>query len=179
MKKALLIVDMSNDFVDDKGTLTCGKAGQQIVDAILTSAKNYLSNGDLVIFCMDWHQPNDEHFSLWTPHNIENTWGAELYGKLDGFYQTNKQNPHVFFVKKPEYDAFYKTDLAQILHDHNVDTVRVCGVCTDICVFNTVYGAYKEKFKTQVCPKECATFTENGSVFIKQMQISYQTEIVD
>lgn len=178
MKNAFLIVDMSNDFVDDQGSLTCGEVGQKIVGAILETANNYLKNGDLVVFAMDEHEENDKHFELWTPHNIKGTWGCELYGGLKTFYDEHKDEPNVYYVAKGEYDAFYKTHLAQILKENEVDTVRICGVCTDICVFNTVYGAYKEKFKTQVCPAECATFTPNGKIFIDQMNLSFKTEVL-
>jgi nicotinamidase-related amidase len=32
--EALLIIDYTNDFVDDKGALTCGKPAQELDDAI-------------------------------------------------------------------------------------------------------------------------------------------------
>lgn len=36
--EALLIIDYTNDFVDDKGALTCGKPAQELDDAILLFA---------------------------------------------------------------------------------------------------------------------------------------------
>ena len=37
--EALLIIDYTNDFVDDKGALTCGKPAQELDDAITNLAK--------------------------------------------------------------------------------------------------------------------------------------------
>lgn len=61
---------------------------------------------------------------------------------------------------------------------NDVDEVQIAGVCTDICVFNTVYGAYKEGFKTIVDKNTVATFTDNQEVFLNQMNAIYKTEII-
>ncbi len=179
MKQAYLVVDMSNDFVDDKGSLTAGKPAQAIVPSIIESLGKANDNNELIVFCMDDHKENDEHFLLWTPHNVSGTWGAQLYGDIAKWYEEHKEQPNVLFLKKSEYDAFYETNLCAILKDHKIDTVRVAGVCTDICVFNTVYGAYKCGLKTVVSGNECATFTANQGVFLNQMNLIYKTEIVN
>jgi len=178
MKEAFLIVDMSNDFVDDKGSLTAGEPAQAIVPAIIDTLEKMNANHDLIVFCMDDHKENDEHFLLWTPHNVGGTWGAQLYGEIGSWYEAHKEQPNVLFLKKSEYDAFYETALCRILKSHGIDTVRVAGVCTDICVFNTVYGAYKCGLKTIVSGNECATFTSNHDVFLDQMNLIYKTEII-
>lgn len=178
MKQAYLIVDMSNDFVDDKGSLSAGKPAQAIVPAILKTLDSFDKANDLIVFCMDDHKEHDDHFLLWTPHNVSGTWGARLYGALNGWYESHKEQRNVIFLKKSEYDAFYETDLAKRLKDAGVGSVRVAGVCTDICVFHTVYGAYKCGLKTLVAEDECATFTKNQEVFLEQMNLIYKTEIV-
>ena len=40
--EALLIIDYTNDFVDDKGALTCGKPAQELDDAITNLADEFL-----------------------------------------------------------------------------------------------------------------------------------------
>ena len=176
--EALIIVDMSNDFVHDNGGLTAGKPAQEIVDGMLEVIMDYHKKGCPVVFAMDAHEENDEHFKLWPSHNVKGTWGQKLFGKLDEWHEEHKDEENVIWIDKPEYDAFYKTELAEILKASGVDEVLIGGVCTDICVFNTVYGAYKEGFKTKVDPKLCATFTDNGEIFINQMNAIYKTEIV-
>lgn len=175
---ALIVLDMSNDFVHDKGGLTAGKPAQDIVDNILNKVKEFDKKDKIIVFAMDAHEENDKHFNLWPKHNVKGTWGQELYGSLNNWYKENKNKDNVIWLDKSEYDAFYKTDLTDKLKNNDVDEVLVCGVCTDICVFNTVYGAYKEGFKTKVDKNLCATFTNNGETFINQMNAIYKTELV-
>lgn len=177
--KAFLVVDMSNDFVDDNGGLTAGKPAQDIVNNIIDTADLFLGNGELVIFAMDAHEKDDEHFKLWPAHNVKDTWGAELYGDIGKWYEKNKDNENVIFLEKPEYDAFYNTQLYSILEAAGVDTVLVGGVCTDICVMQTVYGAYKEGLNTEVDPDLTATFTENKETFLAHMESTYKTKITN
>ena len=178
MSKAYLVVDMSNDFVDDNGSLTAGKPAQQIVDAILSTCEKYRSEGDTVVFCMDAHEEGCKHFEMWPPHNVIGSWGQQLYGDLKDWYDLHKEEDNVIFLPKGEYDAFYQTELGDILRARHVTDVRVSGVCTDICVFNTVYGAYKEGFPTTVASNECATFTGNHRVFLDQMNAIYKTTVL-
>src|SRR5699024_5630246 len=69
-REALLIVDMSNDFVHDDGGLTAGKPAQEIVPEIVRKADQFLENDDIVAVCMDAHEENDPHFELWPRHNV-------------------------------------------------------------------------------------------------------------
>jgi len=178
MKKAYVVVDMSNDFVHENGSLTAGAPAQAIEGNILKRVEDFNKEGHIIVFAMDAHAENDDHFKLWTPHNVIGTWGAELYGKLGQWFNENKENENVYYLPKGEYDAFYETDLKDILNSHGVTEVYVSGVCTDICVFNTVYGAYKAGFPTFVAKDEVATFTANGEIFLNQMNAIYKTEII-
>lgn len=177
MKTAYLIIDMSNDFVADEGGLTAGAPAQAIVPAIIERAERILREGGLVIFCMDAHEAEDEHFTLWPRHNVIGSWGAQPYGDLAEFAVLHRDNPSVIRLDKPEYDAFVDTELLDILTEYNIEKVRLSGVCTDICVFLTAYGAYRGGFQTVVSPAEVATFTENGNRFLDQMSAIFKTEI--
>ena len=176
---AYLVIDMSNDFVDDKGSLSAGRPAQNIVKPLIDTISRFYENGDLVVFCMDAHAENDPHFELWPPHNIKGTWGSELYGELNEWYISRKDSENVYFLEKSEYDAFHRTDLEDILKSRGTGRVYAGGVCTDICVFNTVYGAYKAGFRTVVSAGECATFTGNHQIFLDQMNAVYKTEIIE
>lgn len=176
-KEALLIIDMSNDFVNDKGNLTVGKPAQTIVRNIIDAANTFLNNGQVVAICMDAHEENDPHFELWPAHNVKGTWGQELYGDLQEWYNENKENKNVIYVAKPEYDAFFGTDLDAHLKDKGVNKVHLTGVCTDICNFLTAYGAYARGYKTVAHSDKMATFTDQHDTFIKHMETVFKTEI--
>jgi len=178
MSKAYIIVDMSNDFVADNGSLSAGAAAQKIVPAIISRADAFVKTGEIVVLAMDEHEPDDSHFALWTPHNVIDTWGLEPFGKLKDWFEENKAKTNVFYLPKGEYDAFYETPLNAILKENGVDEVYVSGVCTDICVFNTVYGAYKNGYATFVAKDECATFTGYQELFLSHMNLIYKTTIL-
>ncbi|CAM3163366.1 cysteine hydrolase family protein [Sporolactobacillus spathodeae] len=177
-KEALLVIDMSNDFVADKGGLTAGKAAQQIVPYLCDLVDQFHNEGKLIIFCMDAHETNDPHFKLWPPHNIKGSWGAELWGPLGEWYKQHHSEPNVLFLPKPEYDAFIGTNLDQILRVHHVTAVHLTGVCTDICDFLTAYGAYSRGYRTIAHATGMATFTGQHELFLKQMAAIFKTEIV-
>lgn len=178
-KEALIIVDMSNDFVADNGTLTVGKPGQDIVDYIIEKADHFLEMDQVVVITMDLHTKDDEHFKLWPPHNVVGTKGQELYGKLHDWYAKNGQNRNVLYVPKGNYNAFFKTPLALELKIKQVDTVHVTGVCTDICNFLTIAGADAEGFKTVAHKRGMATFTNNTDMILEHMKLCFHTEIVE
>lgn len=178
-KEALLIVDMSNDFVADDGPLTVGKPAQEIVPYIRDLATEFLEAGKIVVVSMDAHQPNDPHFELWPPHNIVDTVGQQLYGELYDWYQENKDNPNLIYTPKTNYNAFFKTNLAETLRSAGVEKVHTVGVTTDICDFLTVSGADAEGFKTAIHKRGIATFTDLGDTMVNHMVRCFHTEVIE
>lgn len=179
MKEALLIVDMSNDFVADDGTLTVGKPAQEIVPYIRNLADEFLTAGHVVVVSMDAHQPNDPHFELWPAHNVEGTQGQQLYGELADWFKANKENEQVFYQPKTNYNAFFETGLADKLRQFSVEKVHVVGVTTDICDFLTISGADAEGFQTAIHKRGSATFTDLGDTMIGHMVRCFHTEVIE
>lgn len=177
--EALIIVDMSHDFVADDGGLTVGKPAQEIVPYIIDLANSFLKDNKTVVVTMDSHEENDPHFELWAPHNIVGTKGQELYGDLHTWYNDNVGNENLLYVPKTNYNAFFNTELAQILKINDVEKVHVVGVCTDICNFQTIAGADAEGFKTVIHPKGSATFTGDGKASIEHMKLCFHTEVIE
>ncbi|HJV45076.1 MAG TPA: cysteine hydrolase family protein [Bacillota bacterium] len=178
MKRALLIIDMSNDFVHDQGGLSAKEPAQQIVPFIVNKANEYRANGDLVVICMDAHQPNDPHFHRWPVHNVVGTWGQELYGELQNWFESHKEDPFVHYVGKSNYNAFHETNLHQILREAGVQEVAATGVCTDICDFLTLAGADAYGFDTAVYLEGVATFTSNQEESLQHMTLCFHTKIL-
>ncbi|WP_199677342.1 cysteine hydrolase family protein [Lysinibacillus yapensis] len=179
MKEALIIVDMSNDFVADEGSLTAGKPAQEVVPYIIEQANAFLNNDQIVVVAMDAHEENDAHFELWPSHNVVGTKGQELYGDLFTWFGEHESNPNVFYQPKTNYNAFFKTGLAEKLKALEVEKVHVVGACTDICDFLTIAGADAEGFKTAIHKRGVATFTDLGDTFINHMKTCFFTEIID
>ncbi|MNJ90329.1 nicotinamidase/pyrazinamidase [compost metagenome] len=177
--KALIIVDMSNDFVADNGSLTAGKPAQDIVPYIIKTANEFLATGNTVVIAMDSHKENDKHFELWPPHNVIGTWGQQPYGELLTWYKINQFHHNISICPKENYNAFFRTGLAEKLKGRMIDEVHVVGVCTDICDFLTIAGADAEGFKTFAHKNGMATFTNNTEVMLEHMKLCFHTTIVE
>lgn len=165
MKKALLNVDYTVDFVADNGALTCGKPGQNIEGTIVQLTKDFISNGDYVVFAIDTHQKDDQYHpesKLFPPHNIEGTKGRDLYGALKEVYENNKTSERVYWMNKTRYSAFAGTDLELKLRERQITEVHLVGVCTDICVLHTAVDAYNKGFKVVVYKDAVASFNQLG-----------------
>src|SRR5690625_6783687 len=84
MKRALINIDYTYDFVAVDGKLTCGKPGQDIEAQIVSLTKEFIKAGDFVAFGIDAHEEEDTYHpesALFPPHNIRGTSGKELYGQ--------------------------------------------------------------------------------------------------
>lgn len=168
MKKALLNVDYTNDFVAKDGALTCGKPGQDLHDYILQITKEFYSNGDYVAFLIDHHFENDTlhpESKLYPPHNIDGTDGRKLYGQLENLYQEIKDSKNVEYFDKTRYSAFAGTNLELKLRERGIEEVHIVGVCTDICVLHTAVDAYNKGFNIIAHKKGVASFNQAGHVW--------------
>ena len=97
---ALIIVDYSNDFVADNGKLTCGLPGQQIENYIIERIEAYNNKQANIFFLMNLHYEENTYHpenKLFPPHNIIDTTGRELYGKVNDIYQNILFNDHVHY----------------------------------------------------------------------------------
>ncbi|WNS73636.1 isochorismatase family cysteine hydrolase [Bacillus sp. DTU_2020_1000418_1_SI_GHA_SEK_038] len=165
MKKALINVDYTYDFVAEDGALTCGKPGQALEERITEITKEFIENDDYVVFAIDVHEKGDPchpETKLFPPHNIRGTKGRDLYGALKEVYDENKSKKNVQYMDKTRYSAFAGTDLSIKLRERGITDIYIVGVCTDICVLHTAIGAYNEGYKIFIYEDAVASFNPNG-----------------
>ncbi|WP_067726359.1 cysteine hydrolase family protein [Oceanobacillus damuensis] len=165
VKRALINVDYTYDFVAEKGALTCGEPGQAIEDKVVELTKEFESAGDYVVFAIDAHEEGDQlhpESKLFPPHNIVGTSGRDLYGKLADVYENIKQQENVYYFDKTRYSAFAGTDLEIRLRERSIDEVHIIGVCTDICVLHTAVDAYNKGFQIVIHKDAVASFNQAG-----------------
>ncbi|HHA0593733.1 TPA: cysteine hydrolase family protein, partial [Staphylococcus aureus] len=120
---------------------------------------------DHIFFLMDLHYLHDIHHpesKLFPPHNIVDTSGRELYGKVGKLYETIKAQPNVHFIDKTRYDSFFGTPLDSLLRERSINQVEIVGVCTDICVLHTAISAYNLGYKISVPAEGVASFNQKG-----------------
>ena len=74
-------------------------------------------------------------------------------------------------IPKRRYSGFFGTDLDITLREREIDTLRLVGDCTNICVLYTAAEARYRDYAVEV-PADCvATFDPDAHTFaLKQMQ---------
>ncbi len=174
MKRALLVVDMQNDFMPGGALGVPG--GDQIVPII----NHLMTLFPLVAACVDWHPANHCSFVtqhpgkkagdkvvvgkleqiLWPVHCVQDTHGAELvstlkYERISGVFPKGT-DPMV-----DGYSAFYdnahqkSTGLGEALKQQGVEEIYIAGLATDYCVLYSAFDAAGMGFKVVVVRDAC------------------------
>ena len=163
--RGLIIVDYSNDFVHPDGALTAGEPAQQLDEYIATLAQEFIDNGDYVVFANDLHHEGDPYHpetQLFPPHNLEGTWGRELYGEVSQVYEANKDKPNVYWTDKRRYSAFVGTEIDVRFRERGITEVWIVGVVTDICILHTAMNAYNLGYHAVIPRAGVASFNQVG-----------------
>ncbi len=169
--KTLIIVDMLNDFVDPEGVLYCGPEARTIIPFIAERLKQYRREKGQIIFLQDAHDEDDLEFKKFPKHAVAGTWGSRIIKELAPL-----ENEIV--ISKKRYSGFYGTRLAQILADVNPRQVEVTGVCTSICVMDTVGGLANRDYNIIVYGNGVADLDQEFHRFaLKRMAQLYGAEV--
>lgn len=158
--KALLIIDMLNDFVEDWGTLKV-EGAQEIVPYIKTLKERFKKDEFPVIYLCDSHKKNDPEFKIWPIHCVEGTKGAEIVKEL-------KPERNDIVIKKTTYSGFFGTNLKEMLEDLKIDTVYLTGVAMNICVHYTAVDAKMNGLKVVVPLKGVRGLTREDENYMKR-----------
>lgn len=162
MTRALLIVDIQNDFTEGGALAVAGGArvAGRVTELLRVSRADY----DLVVASRDWHSrtgDNGGHFALvdapdfvvtWPVHCVEGTSGAEYHPAL----VTEGIDVHVRKGQgRPAYSLFEGTTAdgsspAEVLRAHGVDVVDVVGIATDHCVRATAHDALAAGLRVRI-----------------------------
>jgi nicotinamidase/pyrazinamidase len=178
MKKALIVVDMLNDFIDPKGALYCGPTATEIVPNVLGRVREYREAGLPIFFLADNHIEGDKEFERFPMHCVMGTSGTNVIGVLEAL-KTSKE----YYVPKTRYSGFYNTGLEGYMGTNRVfpneTVVEVCGVCTNICVMDTIGDLANRDFATVVHRNCVADFDpEMHEYALKRMESLYGTAII-
>ena len=163
MTRALLIVDVQNDFCEGGSLAVTG--GAAVAAGVTEHVRRHRSDYDVVATTQDWHIDPGEHFasahgadpdyrSTWPDHCVVGSAGAELHADLD----LDVVDPDIA-VRKGQHAAAYSgfegvtndgVALVDALRDRDVGDVDVVGIATDYCVVSTALDAAELGFRTRV-----------------------------
>ena len=146
-KKALIVVDVQNDFCPG-GSLAVAN-GDKVVAPLNKLMNEFLDRDEPVFKTRDWHPARTKHFKAyggtWPVHCVQDTRGAEFHPDL-------LEDPRIRIISKGTderadgYSGFDGTELARLLREEKVEEVWVGGLATDYCVKQTVLDARREGF---------------------------------
>ncbi len=164
MKKALIVVDMQRDFIDEAlGT----KEAEAIVPGVIEKIKGF--DGE-IIFTQDTHFEDyldtQEGKRLPVKHCIKGTPGWEILKEIRAAAEGKKST---FFDKY----TFGSTDLAAYAAKEAFDCVELMGLCTDICVISNalLLKAFCPEMEIVVAASCCAGVTpESHETALRAMQ---------
>jgi len=171
--KAVLIIDMLNDFVT--GDLKCERAKHIVpnLERLIESAHKY---NIPVIYCNDAHYPEDfEVIEKWGKHAMKGTKGAEVIPEL-------KPTEKDYVIEKRTYSSFYETGLDPLLKSlykrEGAKTLVLGGLHTNICVRHTAADAFFRGYKIIIAKDGVEAFTqEDNKQGLKYLEYVYNAKI--
>lgn len=181
-RHAILIIDMLNDFANEKGALYCeGTAKitpnlQKLMKWV--RERNAQGKDDVqLVHIQEAHREKDADFRVRPVHAIKGTWGSDFIKEL-------YPEPGEYIVQKRRHSAFWHTDLDLFLREEAIDTVVVTGVWTNVCVRSTAADALANAYKVITLSDGVHSKTdeqhEHGlvdlSIFTKVMTIDEYTD---
>jgi nicotinamidase/pyrazinamidase len=156
MASALIVVDTQNGFLRH-GNLASDRC-LQALPAIQREVDRALDAGERVFFTADTHEPDDAEFEIFPEHCVRGTHEAELVQELQPYLDRDD----CYLIAKRRYSALFETELEGLLHRFKIDSVRICGVCTDICVMHTASDLRNRDIAVTVVAEATATFDAPG-----------------
>ncbi len=156
LKKALLIVDVQNDFCPG-GALGVPE-GDKVVPYINKYIRIFLKKKLPIFATRDWHPIKTKHFKdfggVWPVHCIQNTKGAQFHPKL----RLPKEATLLYkgvYPGKDGYSAFEAENenglnLLCLLKRIGVKEIYISGLATDYCVKFSAMDALKAGFRVKL-----------------------------
>lgn len=160
MKKALIIVDVQNDFLPGGALGVDG--GYDVIPAIQDAVDH--GGYDVIVTTQDWHPADHVSFvdppefrdGSWPAHCVQDTRGSKLHPAIA---QIDAER---FFKGEGKVEAYSgfdghslpvlgeRTDLATYLRREGVERIDVVGLATDYCVRATALDGKDNGFDTRV-----------------------------
>ncbi len=171
MIKALLIIDMLNDFVLPGAPLEVPDT-REIIPNIEREIDKARGEGYQVVYLCDSHAPDDREFQIWPKHCVKGTKGAQVVDELE-------PEPRDVVVEKTTYSGFFNTRLEEVLKSLGATELIITGCVTNICILYTSSDAVLRGYNVTV-PKGCVAGLnkEDHEFGLRQMEQVLKVKLV-
>ncbi|MGC8618202.1 MAG: cysteine hydrolase family protein [Thermoplasmata archaeon] len=161
---AIVSIDLINDFVT-------GKLGRPKFKKVVKTTRELIKEtGKPAILVQDSHSKGDPEIRIWGYHAMDGEQGSETVPDLEGMGDV---------IRKHTYDAFFNTNLEDILVEKGAKRVVFCGLVTDICIVHSVASAFFRGFRPIIVEECTDTYspTEKKRV-LEYMKKNYGAKII-
>jgi isochorismate hydrolase len=157
-KSALIILDMQKYFCENTSHAFIPSA-EAIIPKIKQLIEYYNSYNLPVIFTRHINTSKNAVMmnKWWKELILENNISSEIIENFN--LAPSAQNQYL--LKKTQYDAFYNTDLENILKQNNISQVVITGVMTHLCCETTARSAFVRGFEVFTPINATATYNED------------------
>lgn len=172
MADVILAVDVANGFF--KKGIFANKENMVIIPEIKNLLERKIPEGLKVLFPTDNHEKRDPELRTLPEHCMAGTEEARIVDELFGFVVPDN------YIPKTCFDAFFGTNLEEILKRENPEKVIVVGVCADICVLFTVAGLRNRGYEV-IVPKDCvrALDINNTNLWLNYLENILGAQVVE
>ncbi|MGB8995259.1 MAG: isochorismatase family cysteine hydrolase [Pseudonocardiaceae bacterium] len=174
MSELLVVIDMQNGFLRE-GNLASDRC-LAVLPAVQAEVEAALAAGQRVLFTADTHEVDDAEFAMVPEHCIRGSREAELVDELCPFLAQE----NVLLVRKRRYSGLFETEMEGHLHRFGFDSVRICGVCTDICVMHTTADLRNRDLPVTVAVHATGTFdsTNHPAEAVQEFSLQHLQRIL-
>ncbi len=132
---ALLILDMQ-EFFHNKNSHAFIPSAKAIIKPVQTLATLFIQNNLPVVITRHINTTNNakQMDSWWSDILTEDNKFSRLIPEFD--------IPQTKLIVKSQYDAFYNTNLNELLREKNIEQVIITGVMTHLCCETTARSAF-------------------------------------
>ncbi len=152
-KSALLILDMQKFFHDKKSHAFIPSA-QAIINPILSIADLFINNNLPII--------TTKHINSKENAKQMDSWWRDILTNDSELSQTILEFnlPQAELIIKSQYDAFYDTNLHEILQKNKIEQVIIAGVMSHLCCETTARSAFMRGYNVFFPIDGTATYNE-------------------
>ena len=154
MKKALLVIDVQNEYFTGKLKVTYPHNSLENILKVM----DYAKNNNMIIIII-------QHTGLYGDTFVKNSNEWEIHPRI--FEKSND-----YIIEKTKPSSFHETDLEEILKRENISGIVIAGYMTQMCCDTTAREAFHKGYSVEFLSDATGTIdvsNEVGSISSKDL----------
>lgn len=148
MKKALLVIDVQNEYFSGKLKVTYPDPDKSLDNII--KVMDYAKENNMIIIIVQHTAVSGETF-------VKNSIEWEVHPKILKKY-------YDYHIEKTKPSSFYKTNLEEILKKENIEGVVISGYMTQMCCDTTAREAFHKEYLVEFLSDATGTIDVSNKI---------------